>query len=436
MLGGGQRKPPARSVRHEVFSRDRRNVVAISVIFIDIGKFCCRVSESITYRKFTKIKNRTSQVHLQERNMLMNKADRNRDEALDSMITALGKTGQSTPVNTLRDKQRGKGRLRRTRVTFSTDEKQKEKKTGVQERSPRRKTAQRGKVERRTSMRRTRLESGKDEGIGVRAAVGSRILDQDSAETLETIASASTKAVSHNDEEPLDSLEESEEVGVIVPAVTEDEGDTDTAELQQIGIAETETPFLEPEKEREIIRRVQAGDSNAFDDIVNAYQRKAYYVASQFVNNHEDAMDLAQDAFVKAFKAINSFNINSPFFPWFYKIIKNHCLNYIKKSGRVRNDSLEELEEDQFMQFKEERADPRTQYAGDEERQQLWEALWRMWMTKPDFAEIISLKHFHNSSYKEIAAVLDIPIGTVMSRLFNARQDLRERYLEVVSEKN
>ena len=78
----------------------------------------------------------------------------------------------------------------------------------------------------------------------------------------------------------------------------------------------------------------------------------------------------------------------------------------------------------------------RVQQVGDEERQQLWEALWRMWMTKPDFAEIISLKHFHNSSYKEIAAVLDIPIGTVMSRLFNARQDLRERYLEVVSEKN
>ncbi len=191
--------------------------------------------------------------------------------------------------------------------------------------------------------------------------------------------------------------------------------------------------FLTPDQEREIIRRVQEGDREAFEELVNAYKRKAYYTAVSFVNNHEDALDLSQDAFVKAFKAIKTFDLNSPFFPWFYKIIKNHCLNYIKKSARVRNDSIDELEEEQYMQFRENRPNPREQFEQNQEREQLWEAINRL---KPDFREIIIMKHFHNLSYKEIADALDIPIGTVMSRLFNARQELREKYLEVIGEKN
>ena len=101
-----------------------------------------------------------------------------------------------------------------------------------------------------------------------------------------------------------------------------DETTTVTADLAQ--------RFLSPEEEKSIIRKVQEGDVAAFEDLVNAYKQKAYYVAPGFVGNHEDALDLSQDAFVKAFKAIKTFDLNSPFFPWFFKIIKKHCLNYIK----------------------------------------------------------------------------------------------------------
>lgn len=187
--------------------------------------------------------------------------------------------------------------------------------------------------------------------------------------------------------------------------------------------------FLSPEEEKEIIRRVQYGEVAAFEDLVNAYKQKAYYVALGFVGNHEDALDLSQDAFVKAFKAIKTFDLNSPFFPWFYKIIKNHCLNYIKKNQRVRNDSLEELEEETFAQFEDEKPTPRDQYEESETRINLWRAIDRL---KPDFREIIIMKHFHNLSYKEIAEALNIPIGTVMSRLFNARQELRELMKEIL----
>lgn len=187
--------------------------------------------------------------------------------------------------------------------------------------------------------------------------------------------------------------------------------------------------FLSPEEEKNIIRRVQFGDVAAFEDLVNAYKQKAYYVALGFVGNHEDALDLSQDAFVKAFKAIKTFDLNSPFFPWFYKIIKNHCLNYIKKNQRVRNDSLEELEEETFAQFEDDKPTPRDQYEEGETRLNLWRAIDRL---KPDFREIIIMKHFHNLSYKEIAEALNIPIGTVMSRLFNARQELRELMTELL----
>jgi DNA-directed RNA polymerase sigma subunit (sigma70/sigma32) len=129
--------------------------------------------------------------------------------------------------------------------------------------------------------------------------------------------------------------------------VEERETETEEAEEpRQALVDETAQRFLSPEEEKEIIRKVQYGDVAAFEDLVNAYKQKAYYVALGFVGNHEDALDLSQDAFVKAFKAIKTFDLNSPFFPWFYKIIKNHCLNYIKKNQRVRNDSLEEMEEE------------------------------------------------------------------------------------------
>ncbi len=217
------------------------------------------------------------------------------------------------------------------------------------------------------------------------------------------------------------------------PEILEDK-DTETEETEEqqpprLIPADQMQRFLSPEEEKEIIRRVQMGEVAAFEDLVNAYKQKAYYVALGFVGNHEDALDLSQDAFVKAFKAIKTFDLNSPFFPWFYKIIKNHCLNYIKKNQRVRNDSLEELEEETFAQFEDDKPTPRDMYEESETRINLWRAIDRL---KPDFREIIIMKHFHNLSYKEIAEALNIPIGTVMSRLFNARQELRELMKEIL----
>lgn len=93
-------------------------------------------------------------------------------------------------------------------------------------------------------------------------------------------------------------------------------------EPKQIILEEGNHRFLSPEEEKDIIRRVQYGDVAAFEDLVNAYKQKAYYVALGFVGNHEDALDLSQDAFVKAFKAIKTFDLNSPFFHGFTRLSK------------------------------------------------------------------------------------------------------------------
>ncbi len=188
--------------------------------------------------------------------------------------------------------------------------------------------------------------------------------------------------------------------------------------------APEESPqFLTSDEEKEIIREVQKGRVEAFEKLVQSYKQKAYYVALNLVKNHEDALDLSQDAFVKAFKAMGSFQLDNAFFPWFYKIIRNHCLNHIKKNQRIRNDSLQEIEEETYQQFQDSKPRPSEQFQSDETCQLLWNAIEQL---KPDFREIITLKHFHNLSYKEIAEALNIPIGTVMSRLFNARQELRD----------
>ena len=247
--------------------------------------------------------------------------------------------------------------------------------------------------------------------------------EKKTAPVKKTDASAKAKAVVKNPvakpeiTHPVSTVVAKEDVGYVTklpkplkPAKQDNEGSASSQ-------------FLTSDEEKAIILRVQAGDNMAFEELANAYKQKAYYVAFNLVKNHEDALDLSQDAFVKAFKAIKSFDINAMFFPWFYKIIRNHCLNHIKKNQRIRNDSLEEMEEETYVQFEDTKPKPRDQFNTDETCTQLWRAIEQL---KPDFREIITLKHFHNLSYKEIAEALDIPIGTVMSRLFNARQELRD----------
>jgi RNA polymerase sigma-70 factor (ECF subfamily) len=174
------------------------------------------------------------------------------------------------------------------------------------------------------------------------------------------------------------------------------------------------------------IRLVQAGQVEFYEPLVRKYMRRAHGVAMQFVQDTEDALELAQDAFLKTFRAIDRFDTDQRFFPWFYRILKNTCISHLRKRRRPRTTSLSgSFDDERAIDVRDEGArSPHDQLENDELRLQFLAALGEL---QERDREILVLRHFQDLQYHEIAATLEIPIGTVMSRLFHARRRLRER---------
>ncbi len=162
--------------------------------------------------------------------------------------------------------------------------------------------------------------------------------------------------------------------------------------------------------EREILEAVQKGDKEAYGLIVKRYMHSAYYIALGFVHNQQDALDISQDAFVKAFRKIKSYKTERPFFPWFYRLMKNLCIDHLKRKRRMGEVPLKDtkvLDEEQ-------------------EDREMKEALWRGIRELPfDQREVIILRYFRQMSYQEIAELICRPIGTVMSSLYYAKKKLK-----------
>jgi len=163
--------------------------------------------------------------------------------------------------------------------------------------------------------------------------------------------------------------------------------------------------------EAEILVLVKKGDAQAYQVIVQKYMQTAYYIALGLVHNHQDALDLSQDSFIKAFRKIKSFDTCRPFFPWFYRILKNLCIDHFK---RVRRRNEIPLEESSFL-------------IQEKEDKEMKEALWQGIEKLPfEQKEIIILRYFREYSYQEIAEITGKPIGTVMSSLHYAKKRLKE----------
>jgi RNA polymerase sigma-70 factor (ECF subfamily) len=184
----------------------------------------------------------------------------------------------------------------------------------------------------------------------------------------------------------------------------------------------------QPERERDelAISRCQAGDIQAFGVLVEKYKQRAYYTALSLLGAHEDALDISQEAFVRAYRAIAKFQpSHSGFFTWYYKILRNLCSNFLRdRAKQARPFSQIGAQKQRLTEIPDEGNDP-TVIA---ERNELKDAVWRAIssLAAPE-REIIVLRDFQDMPYKEIAAALDCPMGTVMSRLFNARKQLREK---------
>lgn len=167
----------------------------------------------------------------------------------------------------------------------------------------------------------------------------------------------------------------------------------------------------------QLILAAKQGNRKAFSDLMDAYSKKIYYAAYSFMKNVEDAADISQDVFLKVYTNLDSFDEERSFFPWIYRITKNLCLNKLKKCDN-KNSSMPEYD---FIE---------SNYTAPEEhllRNEEIDSLQNAINSLPEnFREIILLKHFEECTYSEISEILEIPIGTVMSRLFGARKKLRE----------
>jgi RNA polymerase sigma-70 factor (ECF subfamily) len=175
--------------------------------------------------------------------------------------------------------------------------------------------------------------------------------------------------------------------------------------------------------ERELIRKCRGGDARFYEPLVRAYEPQGMRLAIGMMGNAEDARDALQESFVKAFQSLPRFNLERPFGPWFFQILRNQCRDLLRsRKARFR---MEVLEDGRFDFYSDDAASggARRERERLDARRILWQALERL---PEEQREILVLKELEGFKYDEIASILDIPAGTVASRLFHARQALRE----------
>lgn len=164
----------------------------------------------------------------------------------------------------------------------------------------------------------------------------------------------------------------------------------------------------------EAVRSCLDGDVKSFELLVEKYQGVVYNIALRMVRNPEDAEDISQAAFLKAYEKLGTYRDSFRFYSWLYRIAVNEALNFLDRQKRFTR--LDERIEDPRQAL-----DAASEVRERDERIQ--EALMEL---KPDHRAVLILKHFEDFSYEEIGAILDIPEKRVKSRLFTARQVLRE----------
>lgn len=168
------------------------------------------------------------------------------------------------------------------------------------------------------------------------------------------------------------------------------------------------------------------GDRTAFDTLVETVRGRAFQVARALVGSNEDAMELCQEAFLKVYRARETFREGTAFDPWFHRIVKNTCYSFLRDKKRVRPMSDFERTDDEAdldFQIEDDDAGPGESSEQNERARYFWQAFHKLAARD---REILALRHFQELSYDSIAKALGVPTGTVMSRLFHARRRLRE----------
>jgi len=183
---------------------------------------------------------------------------------------------------------------------------------------------------------------------------------------------------------------------------------------------------IDAESDVELVKAARDGDMRAYDQLVHRYQERIYATVYHMTSNHEDANDLAQETFIKAFSALKSFKGDSSFYTWVYRIAVNKTINFLKQRKNKTSLSLNDLDfnienDPELVAFVSENT-PRRAIALAELQVKLNAALQKL---SDVHRMVVTLHDVQGLSHEEIAEIMDCNVGTVRSRLFYARQQLQ-----------
>jgi len=180
--------------------------------------------------------------------------------------------------------------------------------------------------------------------------------------------------------------------------------------------------------EEDLIKKCQNGDIEAFERLISSYQKKVYNIAYRYIGNREEAEDLAQEAFLKVFRSIQSFRGEAAFSTWLYHIVSNVCRDALRKSSRRMEDSLDCAVTTEKGELQREVPDWSMSPEPIYENQELGEFIQALInQLSPEYKTVIIMREIQEMSYEEIAAELNCSLGTVKSRLSRARKVLRDK---------
>lgn len=179
--------------------------------------------------------------------------------------------------------------------------------------------------------------------------------------------------------------------------------------------------------DKELVKRVQKGDLAAFDMLFSRYQTKIVNLISRYVRDSEEVQDVAQEAFIKAYRALPRFRGDSAFYTWLYRIAINTAKNHLVARSRRPPSVDVDVDDADFRDDADmlrESEDPESALARDQLRATIDTALQDL---PDDLRSALTLREFDGLSYEQIAQVLDCPVGTVRSRIFRAREFVDQR---------
>lgn len=175
-----------------------------------------------------------------------------------------------------------------------------------------------------------------------------------------------------------------------------------------------------------LIEKIKQGDLNSFDQLAARYETRVYTIAYRYAGNHNDASDLAQEAFIRVYRSIGSFRGESSFLTWLYRVVTNVCKDEIRRRAREKTVSMEEMIDQGQQPVKSTKTGPLEEVVHKEWREELQQLLNSL---SYEHRTVIIMRDIQGYTYEEIAYFLECSLGTVKSRLSRARHILKDLLL-------